>query len=142
MAIKIYAISHKANFSTLENHVRPDNPVKLIDGFNDKLHLQKLGSIKTIHRTEGRPPQAPAVLLELYFYGYHHNIRRNRKLEKECSRNVELQRVLQNLQPNYPTIAIHGSKFKAVNNKKNNYNQKTIDKQRQFTEDRNAMSKL
>ena len=34
------------------------------------------------------------------------------------------------------TIGIDGSKFKAVNSKKNNYNQKKIDKHRQFIEDK------
>ena len=36
------------------------------------------------------------------------------------------------------TIAIDGSKFKAVNSKKNNYNQKKIDRHRQFIEDKTA----
>jgi hypothetical protein len=35
-------------------------------------------------------------------------------------------------------IGIDGSKFKAVNSKKNNYNQKKIDKHRQFIEDKTA----
>jgi transposase len=158
-------------FSTLENQVSPDNPVRLIDSFVDKLHLQKLGFTKTIHSSEGRPPYAPAVLLKLYLYGYLNKIRSSRKLEKECSRNIELQWLLQNLQPNYHTIAdfrkvhaaplqsmfrlyvqflgdagllgkttigIDGSKFKAVNSKKNNYNQKKIDRHRQFIEDKTA----
>ncbi|MGE5106310.1 MAG: hypothetical protein ACM3H8_02105 [Sphingobacteriales bacterium] len=34
------------------------------------------------------------------------------------------------------TIGIDGSKFKAVNSKKNNYNQKKIDKHRQFITDK------
>jgi transposase len=34
------------------------------------------------------------------------------------------------------TIGIDGSKFKAVNSKKNNYNPKKIDKYRQFIEDK------
>ena len=102
-------------------------------------------------------------------YGYLNKIRSSRKLEKECSRNIELQWLLQNLRPNYhtiadfrkvhsqalqnmfrlyvqflseagllgkTTIAVDGSKFKAVNGKKNNYNQKKIDKHRQFIEDK------
>ena len=110
-------------------------------------------------------------LLKLYLYGYLNKIRSSRKLEKECSRNIELQWLLQGLQPNYHTIAdfrklhavplqsmfklyvqflgeagllgktiigIDGSKFKAVNSKKNNYNQKKIDKHRQFIEDKTA----
>ena len=36
------------------------------------------------------------------------------------------------------TIGIDGSKFKAVNSKKSNYNQAKIDKHRQFIEDKTA----
>jgi transposase len=158
-------------FMTLEEQVGADNPVRLIDAFIDKLDLQKLGFSKTIHKSEGRPPYAPGVLLKLYLYGYLNKIRSSRKLEKECSRNIELQWLLHNLQPNYHTIAdfrklhpeplqsmfrlyvqflddagllgkttigIDGSKFKAVNSRKNNYNQKKIDTHRQFIEDKTA----
>ncbi|CAN5747622.1 hypothetical protein BH11BAC4_BH11BAC4_01800 [soil metagenome] len=34
------------------------------------------------------------------------------------------------------TIAVDGSKFKAVNSKKNNYNQTKIDKHRRFIEEK------
>lgn len=156
-------------FSTLEDQVGADNPARLVDAFVDKLELEKLGFTNTIHKSEGRPPYAPAVLLKLYLYGYLNKIRSSRKLERECSRNIELQWLLQCLRPNYHTIAdfrkvhpkplqsmfrlyvqflgdagllgkttigIDGSKFKAVNSKKNNYNQKKIDKHRQFIEDK------
>ena len=36
------------------------------------------------------------------------------------------------------TIGIDGSKFKAVNSRKNNYNQKKIDKHQQFIADKTA----
>ena len=81
---------HQTFFSTLEDQVGADNPVRLIDAFIDKLELQKLGFSKTIHNSKGRPPYAPAVLLKLYLYGYLNKIRSSRKLEKECSRNIEL----------------------------------------------------
>lgn len=158
-------------FSTLEDQVSTDNPVRLMDAFVDRLNLQKLGFTNTIHKSEGRPPYAPAVLLKLYLYGYLNKIRSSRKLEKECSRNIELQWLLLHLQPNYHTIAdfrkthavplqsmfrifvqflddagllgkttigIDGSKFKAVNSRKNNYNQKKIDKHQQFIADKTA----
>ena len=160
---------HQSYFSTLEDQVSADNAVRLIDAFVDKLDLYLLGFTNTVHKSEGRPPYAPGVLLKLYLYGYLNKIRSSRKLEKECSRNIELQWLLQNLKPNYHTIAdfrklhavplqnmfrlyvqfldeaellgkttigIDGSKFKAVNSKKNNYNQKKIDKHRQFIEDK------
>jgi transposase len=162
---------HQTYFSTLEDQVSADNAVRLIDAFIDKLDLEQLGFTGTVHKSEGRPPYAPAVFLKLYLYGYLNKIRSSRKLEKECSRNIELQWLLQGLQPNYHTIAdfrklhaaplqsmfrlyvqflgeagllgktvigIDGSKFKAVNSKKNNYNQKKIDKHRQFIEDKTA----
>ena len=109
---------HQTYFSTLENQVSPDNAVRLIDGFVDKLDLQKLGFTKTVHSSEARPPYAPAVLLKLYLYGYLNKIRSSRKLEKECSRNVELQWLLQNLTPNYHTISdfrkVHAAPLQAM----------------------------
>lgn len=158
-------------FATLEDNVSVDNSVRLMDAFIDKLDLDKLGFTNIAHKSEGRPPYAPAVLLKLYLYGYLNKIRSSGKLEKECSRNSELQWLLQNLHPNYHTIAdfrkvharplqsmfklyvqflndagllgkttigIDGSKFKAVNSGKNNYNQKKIDRHQQFIEDKTA----
>ncbi len=96
---------HQNYFSTLEDQVNADNAVRLIDAFIDKLDLPRLGFTNTVHKSEGRPPYAPGVLLKLYLYGYLNKIRSSRKLEKECIRNTELQWLLQNLQPNYHTIA-------------------------------------
>jgi transposase len=160
---------HQTFFSTLDEQVSADNAVRLIDAFIDKLDLQQLGFSRIVYKSEGRPPYAPSVLLKLYLYGYLNKIRSSRKLEKEACRNIELQWLLQGLQPNYHTIAdfrkvhalplqsmfklyvlflsdagllgkttigLDGSKFKAVNSKKNNYNQKKIDKHRQFIEDK------
>lgn len=160
---------HQTYFSTLEDQVSSDNAVRLMDAFIDKLDLHQIGFTRTIHKSEGRPPFEPSVLLKLYLYGYLNKIRSSRKLEKETHRNIELQWLLKGLQPNYHTIAdfrklhsaplqfmfklyvlflsdagllgktiigIDGSKFKAVNSKKNNYNQKKIDKYRQFIEDK------
>jgi transposase len=162
---------YQSYFSTLEDQVSAQNPVRLIDAFIDKLDLLRLGFAGIVHKSEGRPPFAPQVLLKLYLYGYLNKIRSSRKLEKECSRNIELQWLLQSLTPNYHTIAdfrklhgvplqsmfklyiqflsdagllgettigIDGSKFKAVNSKKNNFNQKKIDKHQQFIADKTA----
>ena len=140
---------HQTYFATLDDQVPADNAVRLMYTFIDKLDLSKLGFTNTVHKSEGRPPYEAAVLLKLYLYGYLNKIRSSRKLERESSRNIELQWLLQQLQPNYHTIAdfrklhskalqnmfrlyvhflsdagllgkntiaIDGSKFKAVNN--------------------------
>ena len=158
-------------FATLDDQVSADNAVRLMDAFIDKHDLAKLGFTNTIHKSEGRPPYQAAVLLKLYLYGYLNKICSSRKLELECSRNIELQWLLNQLQPNYhtiadfrklhpkalqnmfrlyvhflsdaglvgkSTIAIDGSKFKAVNSKKNNYNQNKIDKHRRFIEEKTS----
>jgi len=156
-------------FSTLEQQVAADNPVRIVDAFVNKLDLQKLGFSQTILKSEGRPPYAPALLLKLYLYGYLNKIRSSRKLEQECSRNIELRWLMQELCPNYhtiadfrkqycealknlfklyvhfldelgllgkQTIAVDGSKFRAVNGRKNNYNQRKIDKHQAMIEDK------
>ncbi len=88
-------------FATLEDQVSADNPVRLIDAFIDKLDLHQLGFSNSVHKSEGRPPYSPSILLKLYLYGYLNKIRSSRKLEKEAARNTELQWLLQQLQPNY-----------------------------------------
>ena len=77
-------------FSTLEDQVSTDNAVRLMDAFIDKLDLQKSGFKTTVHKSEGRPRCAPGLLLKLYLYGYLKKIRSSRKLEKECTRDIEL----------------------------------------------------
>ena len=162
---------HQTYFTTADEQIAADNAVRLIDAFVDKLELDKLGFTNTVHKSEGRPPYQPAVLLKLYLYGYLNKVRSSRKLEKECYRNIELQWLMQGLQPNYHTIAdfrkvhgkplqsmfklyvqflgdagllgkttigIDGSKFRAVNSKKNNFNQNKIDKHVKFIEDKTA----
>ena len=88
-------------FSSLEEQVSADNAVRLMDVFVDKLDLLQFGFTSMVHKSEGRPPFAPGVLLKLYLYGYLNKIRSSRKFEKECSRNIELQWLLQNQSPIY-----------------------------------------
>lgn len=160
---------HQTSFNTLDQQVTADNAVRIIDAFVDKLDLQKLGLSNTVHKSEGRPPFAPQLLLKLYLYGYLNKIRSSRKLEQECYRNIELRWLMQELTPNYHTIAdfrknnshaikslfklyvhflgelnllgkqtigVDGSKFRAVNSSKNNYNQRKIEKHQAMIEEK------
>ena len=158
---------NQTGFTTLDQQVGANNAVRIIDAFVDKLELQKLGLSNTVHKSEGRPPFSPQLLLKLYLYGYLNKVRSSRKLEQECYRNIELRWLMQELCPNYhtiadfrknnsdalrslfklyvqflnelnllgkQTIAIDGSKFRAVNSSKNNYNQRKIEKHQAMIE--------
>jgi transposase len=148
---------YQTAFITLDERVHAENPVRLIDAFVDKLDLLKIGFQISHIKSEGRPPFAPQMLLKLHLYGYLNKIRSPRMLQAECCPSIDVQCLLQNLQPTYHTIAnfrkhnaaalqnmfklyvqflgsnnllgkniigIDGSRFKAVNNKKNNNNKK------------------
>ena len=158
---------HQIEFGCLNDLISADNPVRVIDAFVDKLDTVKLGiqyeSVKQQKGVDagGAPRFDDKLLLKLYLYGYMNKIRSSRKLEQECFRNTELHWLMQELVPNYHTIAdfrkkqshalknlfklyvhflnelnllgkqsvaVDGSKFRAVNSRKNNYNQKKIGK--------------
>ncbi len=105
-------------FSSLDDQIDKENPVRIIDAFIDKLDLDLLGfgnkplkskenqqQPKHSNPSDGRPSYELKILLKLYFYGYFNGIRSSRRLEKECVRNIELRWLLSNLTPNYHTIA-------------------------------------
>jgi transposase len=155
---------------SLEGSIASDNPVRLVDAFVNKLELDKMG-LQTFPKQEGRPSFSPAIFLKLYLYGYLNRIRSSRRLEIECGRNIEVRWLLEELVPNYHSIAdfrktytrqlkfvfkcyvdflkdeelmscglvaIDGTKIRAQNSKKNNYNQKKIDRHLKYIEDRTA----
>jgi transposase len=158
-------------FSTLEDGIAPNNPVRLLDVFVDKLELDKMGFENSVPKKEGRPPYDPIVFLKLYLYGYLNRIRSSRRLETECGRNLELRWLLKELTPNYHSIAdfrqlhakqlkfvfkiftaflkeqgllgsklvaIDGTKIRAQNSKKNNFNKKKIDRHLEYIEEKAA----
>ncbi len=89
----------------LDEYVTEDNPVRFIDAFVDKLDLKKLGFKYSVPSKTGRPSYDPADLLKLYIYGYLNQIRSSRKLERECSRNLELVWLMRKLKPDFKTIS-------------------------------------
>ena len=148
-------------FTSLEQSVSEDNPVRFVDAFVENIDLETLGFALQTLRLEGRPSYSNKIFLKIYLYGYLNGLRSSRKLEKECVRNIELQWLLSGLVPNYHSIsdfrkdnpsglkklfkvfvsflkdadliageiiAIDGTKSRAHNSKKANFNQKKIDK--------------
>lgn len=88
-----------------DNLISEDNPVRVIDAFVDSLDMEKLNFKNAIPKTIGRPSYNPKTMLKLYLYGYFNGIRSSRKLEKECNRNIELFWLLNELKPDFKTIA-------------------------------------
>jgi transposase len=89
----------------LDELVGANDPVRVIDGFVDRLDLVELGFSRVVAEEMGRPPYAPGDLLKLYIYGYLHRVRSSRRLEAETHRNVQVMWLLNRLTPAFKTIA-------------------------------------
>lgn len=90
---------------SLDELVPEDHVCRVIEAFVERLELPALGFSKAVTQDTGRPPYDPADLLKLYIYGYLHQTRTSRRLEKETHRNVEVMWLLQRLQPDHKTIS-------------------------------------
>ena len=160
---------HQIGFTSLEQNISRDNPVRFIDAFVENTDLKALGFELQTLKSEGRPSYSTQTFLKIYLYGYLNGLRSSRKLEKECVRNLEMQWLLFGLVPNYhsisdfrkdnpsglkklfkvfvsflkdadliagKTIAIDGTKSRAHNSRKANFNQKKIDKHLAYIEEK------
>ena len=89
----------------LDDYVGPDNSVRALDLYIDKLDLGQLGFHVKAENTVGSPVDFPAnVMLKILIYGYLNQVRSSRKLERETKRNVEVIWLTEKAQPNYWTI--------------------------------------
>jgi transposase len=111
MTKRSYKIGHSRKQVSLlppciEDYVGRDNPVRAIDVYVDSLDLNGLG-FRDVGSDggAGQPPYDPADLLRLYLYGYLHQVRSSRRLEREARRNTEVMWLLRGLTPGYRTIA-------------------------------------
>lgn len=89
----------------LDEVIAADNAVRVIDAFVDSLDLAGLGFSKVKAAATGRPPYDPHDLSKLYVYGYLNRIRSSRGLEREAGRNVEVFWLINQLAPDFKTIA-------------------------------------
>ena len=87
--------------------ISEDNPVRVIDAFVDSLDMKELNFKNAERKNDisGRPSYNPKDLLKLYLYGYFNGIRSSRKLAKECERNIEVFWLIEELKPDFRTIA-------------------------------------
>jgi len=66
----------------LDDLIDGDNVVRVIDAFVDTLDLKALGLAKIVSKKTGRPPYHPGDLLKLSLYGYMHQVRSSKRLER------------------------------------------------------------
>lgn len=90
---------------SLKDLVPAEHVCRVIKEFVRRLPLAALGFSKARPKGTGRPPYDPADLLKLYLYGYLHQVRSSRRLERETQRNVEVMWLLDRLAPDHKTIA-------------------------------------
>jgi transposase len=169
MSCKTGIAREQMSMFSLDCLITKENPVRLIDLFVEQMDLSVLGFNKTAVKKEGCPPYHARDMLKLYYYGYLNKVRSSRKLEAECSRNIEVWWLLRQLMPGYHTIAdfrkdnadafkkafkmfvsflkgedtlsgemiaIDGTKIRAQNNKKNNFNEAGLVKHLAYIENK------
>lgn len=90
---------------SLEELIKQDNSVRVIDAFVDSLDMIKLGFKYSETKETGRKPKDPSDMCKLYIYCYFYGIRSSRKIERECTRNIEIMWLTNNIRPHNKTIS-------------------------------------
>jgi transposase len=91
--------------SSLDEYVGEDNPARVIAAFIEALDFKELGFVRGEAAEVGRPGYDPRLLMGLFIWGHMNKVRSSRKLERECGRNVEVMWLMENLRPDFKTIA-------------------------------------
>jgi transposase len=88
---------------SIEDYVRPDDPVRAYDAFVDALDLEGLGITVEAHK-RGCPEYFPRVMLKILVFGYAYGIRSSRKLERALYHNIAFIWLAGGLKPDHKTI--------------------------------------
>jgi transposase len=89
----------------VDDYVKDDAAVRVIDAFAASLDMLALGFDRATPAALGRPGYDPRDMLRLYIYGYINGVRSSRKLERACTINLELLWLLRQRAPDFKTIA-------------------------------------
>ena len=89
----------------LDEYVADDSAVRIIDKFIDGVDIEALGFKHAVPERLGRRPYDPACLAKLLVYGYEHSVRSSRKLEELTHVNIEAMWLMDELMPDFKTIA-------------------------------------
>ena len=103
---------NQVTFTSLEDTIQANNPVRLIDFIIEKIAKDNKGIFfnneksTTERNSVGRPEYPPKELMKLLYYGYFNGINSSRKLEIETHRNKEVQWLVGSLTPDHWTISM------------------------------------
>jgi transposase len=86
-----------------DDYISKNDPVRVYDAFVDTLDLKELG-IEYIIKP-GAPEYFPKTMLKLALYGPSYGIFSSRKLERATHHNLSFIWLMNNLKPDYRTIA-------------------------------------
>lgn len=77
---------------SIDDYVSEDSIPRAIDIYVDSLNLFSLGfkDTRKSSNSDGNKAYHPSLLLKILLYGYLNDIKIPRKLERECTRNIEL----------------------------------------------------
>ena len=89
---------------SIEDYVRPDDPVRAYDAFVEELDFKELGIILD-ERQVGSPEYHPKAMIKLLTFGYSYGIRSSRKLERATYHNLAFIWLMGTLKPDHKTIA-------------------------------------
>ena len=89
----------------IDEYVDESNPVRVIDAFTKALSFTELGFERGEAAGTGRPGYDPRLMMGLYIWGHLNQVRSSRKLERECGRNLEVIWLMEDLRPDFKTIA-------------------------------------
>ena len=87
----------------IDDYISKNDPVRVYDAFVDALDLKELG-IECLP-TPGAPTYFPKNMLKLALYGPSYGTFSSRKLERACHHNLSFIWLMDNLKPDYRTIA-------------------------------------
>ena len=96
---------YQSRIMCLDDMVAEDARVRIIDRFVSTTDLKALGFTNCAPSHRGRPPYSPDCMVKLYMFGYEKGVRSSRKLEELCMTNIEAMWLLDELAPDFKTIA-------------------------------------
>jgi transposase len=79
--------------------------VRAIDAIVEQMDIPSMNFTYSETKKTGRKPYNPVEMFKLYAYSYFNGIRSSRKIEQECSRNIEVMWLINGLKPDFKTIA-------------------------------------